>query len=75
MTDAEKPKFQRSLRWLFDSDDYELQQKATNYFASFIDYHWYQTDCDRFLRIINSHMSIREFFDSTWERAHNGWEI
>lgn len=69
-------KLDRSLDWLFDSDDDDLKQRVTNHFGSCINYEWYAADCERFLRVIDhSGMTVGEFLKTNWERESDGWEI
>jgi len=71
-----KSKLERTLTWLFDSDDTDLQQKVTNHFGACIDYEWYSVDCERFLRVIDhSGLTVGEFLNTNWERENDGWEI
>lgn len=68
-----KCKLDRSLRWLFDSDHEELKTRVTNHFGASVNYEWYAADCERFIKIIDSDMTVGEFLNTQWERENNGW--
>jgi hypothetical protein len=68
-----KCKLAQSLRKLFDSDNEHLKQVVTNHFAASVNYEWYAADCERFIKIIDSDMTVLEFLATKWEPENNGW--
>lgn len=68
-----KCELNQSLRALFDSDNEKLKQYVTNHYAQSVNYEWYAADCERFIKIIDSDMSVMEFLKTKWERENNGW--
>ena len=68
-----KCKLAQSLRTLFDSDNDHLKQIVTNHSAASVNHEWYAADCERFLKIIDSDMTVLEFLATKWEQENNGW--
>jgi len=63
---VKKLNYDRKIKWLFNSEETELQAQVTNHFGSFIGNEWTAEDCQRFEDSLKEDLTVREYLETSW---------